>query len=288
MAYAVECINVTKKFKDAEALKGASFNIEENKICGFLGRNGAGKTTMLNIISTQILNSDGQIKVFGEEPYENEKVLNNICFIKDRMTYMTNFKIKDIFKTASYFFKNWDEDFKEELVQKFELDVNKKYKGLSKGMESMVGIIVGLASRAPLTIFDEAYLGLDAVARQLFYDLLLKDYMENPRTIIFSTHLIDEVSSIFEDIIILHKGKVLLQDNMDNIMNKAFSITGNKEKLEDFIKNKNVLSRETFGNLQKVCLFEHIDEEEVKNIKFEGFDIKAISLQELFIQMTSK
>lgn len=288
MLYAVECINVSKKFKDVEAIKSISFNIEKNKIYGFLGRNGAGKSTMLNLISTRILSNEGEIKVFEQEAYENEEILNKICFIKDRMTYMTNFKIKDIFKTASYFFENWDEEFKEELVQKFQLDVNKKYRGLSKGMESMVGIIIGLASRAPLTIFDEAYLGLDAAARQLFYDILLKDYTEKPRTIIFSTHLIDEVSNIFENIIILHKGEVLLQDNMDNVRDKSFSITGNKEKLEDIIKNKNILSKETFGNLEKAYLYENINEEEIKNIKIEGFDIKPISLQELFIQMTSK
>lgn len=106
MLYAVECINVSKKFKDVEAIKSISFNIEKNKIYGFLGRNGAGKSTILDLISTRILSSEGKIKVFEQEAYENEEILNKICFIKDRMTYMTNFKIKDIFKTASYFFEN--------------------------------------------------------------------------------------------------------------------------------------------------------------------------------------
>ena len=171
-------------------------------------------------------------------PFENEKILNKICFVKDKLSFMTWFKVNEIFDIAADFFENWDEKFKEELVDEFELDVNKRYKELSKGMESMVSIIIGLASRAPLTIFDEVYLGLDAGARQLFYEILFKDYLEHPRTIIFSTHLIEEVSNIFENIIIVHKGRVLLQDEKDNILDKAIEITGDKEKLEIYLNNK--------------------------------------------------
>jgi ABC-2 type transport system ATP-binding protein len=133
---------------------------------------------------------------------------------------MSNFKVKKIFELASDFFQNWDEEFKNELVAKFKLDINKKYITLSKGTAAIEGIIIGLASRSELTIYDEAYLGLDAAARKLFYDILLEDYIENPRTIIFSTHLIDEVSNLFEEIIKLHNGKILLKEETDIIKNK--------------------------------------------------------------------
>ncbi|WP_404660350.1 ATP-binding cassette domain-containing protein [Haloimpatiens myeolchijeotgali] len=196
--------------------------------------------------------------------------------------------MKEIFKTAACFFENWDDEFKNELVHKFELDVSKKYKALSKGMESMVGIIIGLVSRAPLTIFDETYLGLDAAARQLFYDILLQDYLKNPRTIIFSTHLIDEVSTIFENIIILNKGKVLLDDSMENVMSKAFLISGNKEKITELANNKNVLNTQPLGYLEKAYVFDEIKEEEIRELKFKGMDVKPMSLQELFIRITSK
>lgn len=287
MAYAVECMKVSKKFKDFEALKDISLNIEENKIYGFLGRNGAGKTTILNIITTHLFNDEGSVKVFGEVPFENEKILNKICFVKDKLSFMTWFKVNEIFDIAADFFENWDEKFKEELVDEFELDVNKRYKELSKGMESMVSIIIGLASRAPLTIFDEVYLGLDAGARQLFYEILFKDYLEHPRTIIFSTHLIEEVSNIFENIIIVHKGRVLLQDEKDNILDKAIEITGDKEKLEIYLNNKNVLKIEAYGNLQKAYIFERLDKDELSKIKFKGLEARTLSLEELFIQITA-
>jgi ABC-type multidrug transport system, ATPase component len=288
MEYAVQCKDLWKEYKKIMVLEGVSFNIEKNKIYGLLGRNGAGKTTLLNIISTQIFKSSGELKVFGEESYENQKVLDKICYIKDRMTYMGSFKVRDIFKFAAYFFDNWDEQFKEDLVEKFELDVHKKYKDLSKGMEAMVGIIVGLASRAPLTIFDEAYLGLDAAARQLFYDILLEDYMDNPRTIIFSTHHIDEVSNMFEKIIILHKGRVLLEDELDNVKNKAFQIIGREDQVEEIVRHKNILNIQDFGKAKKIFLFDELKKVEIEKLIFTGAEVKQITLQEAFIHLTDK
>lgn len=288
MNFAIECNDLVKNYKKTTVLDKLSINVEENKIYGLLGRNGAGKTTLLNVISTQVLENSGEIKIFGERPYENQKVLNKICFIKERLWYMTNFKAKEIFKIASDMFENWDEGFKDELVREFELDINKKYKSLSKGMQSMVGIIMGLASRAPITIFDEAYSGLDAVARNKFYNILLQDYISNPRTIIFSTHYIDEVSDIFENIVIIHKGKLLLNENVVDIKERAFEIIGEGKVLDEILVDKRVLGNEIFGKMEKIFLFDSLSDDEIKDIKFSGGTIKPMSLQELFIHLTDK
>lgn len=288
MNFAIECNDLVKNYKKTTVLDKLSINVEENKIYGLLGRNGAGKTTLLNVISTQVLETSGEIKIFGERPYENQKVLNKICFIKERLWYMTNFKAKEIFKIASDMFENWDEEFKDELVREFELDINKKYKSLSKGMQSMVGIIMGLASRAPITIFDEAYSGLDAVARNKFYNILLQDYISNPRTIIFSTHYIDEVSDIFENIVIIHKGKLLLNENVVDIKERAFEIIGEGKVLDEILVDKRVLGNEIFGKMEKIFLFDSLSDDEIKDIKFSGGTIKPMSLQELFIHLTDK
>lgn len=288
MNFAIECNDLVKNYKKTTVLDKLSINVEENKIYGLLGRNGAGKTTLLNVISTQVLENSGEIKIFGERPYENQKVLNKICFIKERLWYMTNFKAKEIFKIASDMFENWDEEFKDELVREFELDINKKYKSLSKGMQSMVGIIMGLASRAPITIFDEAYSGLDAVARNKFYNILLQDYISNPRTIIFSTHYIDEVSDIFENIVIIHKGKLLLNENVVDIKERAFEIIGEGKVLDEILVDKRVLGNEIFGKKEKIFLFDSLSDDEIKDIKFSGGTIKPMSLQELFIHLTDK
>lgn len=284
--YALQCSNLSKKYKEEVVLKDITINLEENKIYGLFGRNGTGKTTFLNIVSGQIFSTSGDLEIFGEKHFENEDIINKICCIKDTMDFMNNFIVKNIFDLSKDYYENWDEDFKEQLVIKFKLDINKKYRELSKGMKSMVGVIIGLASRAPLTIFDESYVGLDAAARQLFYEVLLQDYLENPRTIIFSTHLIDEISNVLEQIIIIHNGQILLKENMDTIAEKAFIITGKWETLENVISSKNTLKIMTMGNIKKAYVFDRISSEEIKVITGRGNNIKPMTLQELFVTIT--
>lgn len=287
MRLAVEIMDLNKNFLNTKALDNLSLNIEEGKIYGLLGRNGAGKTTLLKIITAQYVKSSGTVKVFGEEPFENEKVLNKICFVSDKPKFIPTFTVREIFSIARAFNNNWDREFEKTLIKEFEVDLNKQYKNLSKGMQSIVSIIIGLASRAAITIYDEAYTGLDAVAREKFYRILLEDYSENPKTIIFSTHLIDEVSKLFENVIIIDKGKVILEEESDNLRTKAFYINGDIDKVSDVIKNKNVIYKEVMGNNINAAVLEDVTKEEKIKLQNMGLQIKSMSLQKLFIHLTS-
>src|SRR5690606_25714297 len=157
----VRVSKLNKFYDDHKAIQDISFSIKENKIYGLLGRNGAGKTTLMKMITAQIFPTSGDLNVFGEEPYENAKVLSQICFIKESQKYPDNFTVRDILEVSKSFFPNWDEEYAHSLVEDFNLPLKKRNRGLSRGMHSALGIVVGLASRAPLTIFDEPYLGLD-------------------------------------------------------------------------------------------------------------------------------
>ncbi len=287
MNLAVEIKNLNKKFLKTKALDDLSLNIEQNKIYGLLGRNGAGKTTLLKIISALYIQNSGTVKVFGEEPFENEKALNKICFISDNPKFIPTFLVREIFSTARSFGAHWDKEFEKRLIKEFQVDINKQYKNLSKGMKSIVSIIIGLASRAPLTIYDEAYTGLDAVSREKFYNILLEDYSEHPRTIIFSTHLIDEVSKLLENVIIIHKGKVILEEEADTLRTKAFYISGDKERMEEVLKNKNVIDKEIIGSTENAAIFQTITREEILKLENMNLNIKNVPLQKLFVYLTS-
>lgn len=286
MTYAVECKNISKSFGKTVALSDVNLNLEKDKIYGLLGRNGAGKSTLLNIITAQLFPSSGEVRIFGEPPYENDKALKNICIVKESGMFLKEVSVGDALDIASNFYANWDKELAERLLREFELDRKKAYKDLSLGMKSQLGIIVGLASRAPITIFDEPYIGLDAAGRQLFYDILLDDYTENPRTVILSTHLIDEVSNLLEDVIILHKGTVKLEGNTEDVRNKAFYISGIKDKVEKHISGKKVLNKEEFGKTMAVAVFDHISEKEKKEMEDDDLNISPVSLQQLFIFLT--
>jgi ABC-2 type transport system ATP-binding protein len=160
-------------------------------------------------------------------------------------------------------------------------------KKLSRGMLSSVGIVVGLASRSPLTIFDEPYLGLDAVARSLFYDRLIEDYAEHPRTVILSTHLIDEVSRILEHIIVIENGRLLMNENADALRGGAFTVMGSASKVDSFTAGKAIIDRSSLGGIASVSVMGNLDALDRKEAELLGLEITPVSLQQLIVHLTS-
>lgn len=282
----LEIKNLYKRYGNTKVLTDVNLKLEENKIYGLLGRNGVGKTTLLNIISNQINKDSGEVKLFGEEAFENSKVIEEICIVKEKGFGIDEIKVKRIFDYAKILYKNWDEEYKKFLVNEFNLNVKKKYNKLSRGNQTLVGLIIGLASRSNLTIFDEPSLGLDAAFRYRFYNLLLKDFEENPRTIIISTHLIDEVTNLFEEVIILKDEKVYIKDEVSNLLGKAYFLNGKVENIMPVVKDKNIIHKEEFGSTIIVGIFDALNDEEKKTLKKNNVDISLIQLQKLFIYLT--
>lgn len=284
----VEVKRLNKIYGEVTALSDINFSIEAGKIYGLLGRNGAGKTTIMHIITAQLFATSGEVKVFGETPYENDRVLSQICFIKESQKYPDYFQVRDMMKVAASLFPNWDEDYAYSLIEDFQLPLNRQIKKLSRGMLSSVGIITGLASRAPLTIFDEPYLGLDAVARSLFYDRLIEDYTTHERTIILSTHLIDEVSRILEHVLIIDRGKLIVNEEAETLRGKALTVIGSSDKVETFISGKKIIQHDSLGGLVSATVLGDLDLMERQQAKSLGLEIAPISLQQLIVYLTTE
>ena len=285
MTTVVEVSNLTKRFGAFTALTGVSFSIEEHGIYGLLGRNGAGKTTIMQLLTGQDFATSGDIRVFGEKPVENARVLEQISFIKESQKYPEDFQVKHVFKSAPWFFANWDAEFAERLIADFRLPLKRRIKKLSRGQLSAVGVIVGLASRAPLTFFDEPYLGLDAVARQLFYDRLLEDYAEHPRTIILSTHLIDEVSNLLEHVIVIDEGRIIIDAPADELRGSVTNLVGPATAVEAFLQGREVLHRDGIGGLASVTIAA-LSPDETSAARTAGLELSPVSLQQLVIRKT--
>jgi len=281
----VEVSNLTKKFGSFTAVDNVSFSIEENAIHGLLGRNGAGKTTIMQLLTGQDFATSGDIRVFGQSPVENASVLQNLSFIKESQKYPEDFKPKHVLRSAPWFFPNWDADFADQLVEEFRLPTNRRIKKLSRGQLSAVGVIVGLASRAPLTFFDEPYLGLDAVARQLFYDRLLSDYAEHPRTVILSTHLIDEVSDLLEHVIVIDQGRIIINESADALRGSVSNVVGTSSAVDAFAAGREVLHREGIGGLASVTLSALSDADRAA-ARTAGLELSPVSLQQLIVRKT--
>lgn len=214
--YAVELAGVSVRFGATMAVDQVTTTIAAGTITGLLGRNGSGKSSLLATIAAFRKPSAGRVLVDGVDPYENPDVTAGICLIREAGDYADS-RVTDMLRLARTVRPTWSDDLAEHLLARFKLPTRKLATSLSRGQRSALGALLGLAARSPLTLFDEVYLGMDAPTRYAFYDELLSDYTTHPRTIVLSSHLIEEVERLFEHVLVLDEGRLLLHDAAENL-----------------------------------------------------------------------
>ncbi len=280
---------VTLKYGTITALNNIDIELPEHAICGLIGRNGAGKTSLLSLIAGYQKPTSGIVNVFNENPYENSNVLPQIAFIaNDNSEIKTSYKVKDLFNIASTLRPKWDANYASKLIELFNIPTNKLFGSLSHGMQSAVDVIIGLAGQAPVTIYDEAYLGMDAAMRKLFIGELLADYMERPKLILFSTHFVNEMEGLFSEVIIIHQGRLLTHEASDNIRAKGVALTGLNERVDDFIVGRKVISQKTLGKQKEAVVYGELSTADRKLAIAKDIELSNPSLQDLFIYMTDE
>ena len=286
MTDVIEVNDLTKSYGETLAVDRVGFTIEKDTIYGLLGRNGAGKTTLMSILTAQNFASSGDVRIFGQKPYENAKVLRRMCFVRESQKYPDDALPKHAFGTARLFFPNWSQELADRLIDDLQLPMKRRIKKLSRGQLSAVGVIICLASRAEITFFDEPYLGLDAVARQIFYDRLLEDYTEHPRTVILSSHLIDEVANLIEKVLVIDRGRIIMNEDTDAVRDRAANIVGDATAVDAFVAGREVIHRETLGHVASVTVLGSLTAADRDRLATAGLDVAPVSLQQLIVRIT--
>src|SRR6201992_651617 len=282
MTAAISVAGLTRRYRDQVALDDVSVELEAGSITGLLGRNGAGKNTLLRILAGQEFPSPGSVRVLGQPPAENEPVLRRMVFVREDQAY-PDIKVGHALRAASWFYPNWDARRAGSLAADFGLRPKKAVKKLSRGMRSALGITIGLAARAEVTLFDEPYAGLDAVARQIFYDRLLAEYAERPRTVLLSTHLIDEAAALFERVVVLDQGRVVLEAAADGLRGGATTVSGPVLAVEASPAGGPVWARRRLGSQASVVTVGPLDEASRARARSLGLDLVPLTLQQLVV-----
>ncbi|WP_017753957.1 ABC transporter ATP-binding protein [Calidifontibacillus oryziterrae] len=285
----IECNQLTKKYRNQRALHNVSFSIEKNTITGLIGRNGAGKTTLLKIIAGFYKQSSGEVRVFGENPFNNLKVSQNMIFIDDQMILPPALSLSDTLVEASDFYPNWDMTLARRLFDYFSFDPMQYHSKLSKGMKSTFNTIIGLAARTPLTIFDEPTTGMDAAVRKDFYRALLKEYLEHPRTIVLSSHLLHEIEDLLEDILLIDKGEKKLHMKVDELKQYAIGVSGPFDAIDNWTIDKEILYKKEVGaNGRYVVVKNDFPDRFLEQAQQMGFQVSAVSAEDICMYVTSK
>lgn len=280
------CENITKVYGKNEVLHNVSLTLEQGKIYGLIGRNGAGKTTLLSILTAQNPATGGTVSLDGEKVWENRNSLEKLCFSRElnasAESGIAAMKAKEYLRLAAIYYPNWDKEMEKQLIDLFKLNTKKRFSKLSKGMLSIVTIIVAMCSKAPFTFLDEPVAGLDVVAREQFYKLLLQEYTESGRTFVVSTHIIEEAADVLEEVIILHEGRILLKANTQEFVDSAVYVSGKIEDVDAATKGLDVHHAEVIGRSKGVTVFlkdgESVDE---------SYDVsvQSVNLQKAFVAL---
>ncbi len=275
---------VSKQFGKVQALRDVSLTLEEGKIYGLLGRNGAGKSTLLNILTERIFPDGGRVTVDGEPIHNNDSALSKMYLMSEQDCYPESMKVREAFRWTKEFYPTFDQDFAWNLAGAFELPLGSKVNKLSTGYSSIFKLIVALSVNVPYVLLDEPVLGLDANHRDLFYKTLLARYVEHPATVVISTHLIEEVSSLIEDLVIIHKGEVLRRGSQEEFLSQGYTVSGPRGLVEEYLKGKEVLGADVLGGLESAYVLGKADRRTLP----QGLELSGLDLQKMFVLMTGK
>jgi ABC-2 type transport system ATP-binding protein len=285
----IECTDLTKTYLRKNILDELSFSIEENKITGLIGRNGVGKTTLLKIIAGFIKETSGQVKVFSERPFNSLNVSINSIFVDDQMSFPPAIPLGEILTVAGNFYPNWDRKLAKRLLDYFSFDPKSYHNRLSKGKTNTFNMIIGLASRCPLTIFDEPTTGMDAAVRKDFYRAMLKDYIAYPRTIILSSHHLDEIEDLMEDVLLIKDGKKHFQMSISDLKEWAIGLKGATEEVLNLTNGREILFKEYLGvNTMYAVVKNDFSESLLKKARIVGVEILPVKSSDLCVYLTSE
>lgn len=282
----LKCEYLSKAYGRKVVLNELNLELESGKIYGLIGRNGVGKTTMLSIMSNQNPATSGKVTLDGDNIWENRKALDRICFSRELNITVESglaaYTVKRYLAAAALYLPHWDKKMADRLIQDFRLDPKAKLGKLSKGMLSMVTIIIAMASKAEFTFLDEPVAGLDVVARERFYKLLLDEYTQTGRTFVISTHIIEEAVDMMEEVIILNEGRIILKENTQDLIDRACFVTGLAEQVDRAVSGLDCYHSESLGRSKGVTVLLKPGEQVDRTL---DVSIQPLNLQKIFVAL---
>jgi ABC-2 type transport system ATP-binding protein len=277
MTSLVSAQGVTKRFGSFTAVDNVSFEIESGKILGLIGPNGAGKTTLLKAV-LGLTDCEGQLSVMGLDPFKQRKeLMQNICFIADVAVLPRWIRVSQLLDYVQAVHPNFSRKRAEELLQQTKIMANSKVKELSKGMVTQLHLSIIMSIDAKLLVLDEPTLGLDILFRKEFYANLLNDYFDEGRTILVTTHQVEEIENLLTDIMFINDGKILLDSSMELLGDSYVEIHASGEGAEKARGLRPIAESEMFG--KSIMLFEGIDREHLQAYG----DLRTPSVADLFV-----
>jgi ABC-2 type transport system ATP-binding protein len=277
MSSVVTAEHVSKAFGSTKAVDDVSFSIESGRITGLIGPNGAGKTTLLKAV-LGLTDCEGSLSVLGLDPFRQRKeMMRNICFIADVAVLPRWIRVKQLLDYVQAVHPNFSRKKAEVLLGKTKVSANAKVRELSKGMVTQLHLSIITAIDAKLLILDEPTLGLDIIFRKEFYGNLLNDYFDGERTIIITTHQVEEVEYLLTDVMFINDGRIILNSSMDEVPEQFTELMTSGDSADKARKLGPIFEREVFG--KNILIFDGVDRAKLN----EHGDVRTPDIADLFV-----
>ncbi|HWJ35025.1 MAG TPA: ABC transporter ATP-binding protein [Steroidobacteraceae bacterium] len=277
----IEARDLTKKYGKHTALDHANFAVETGRIVGLIGPNGAGKTSALRAI-LGLTSYEGQLKVLDREPFTHRAALmNDACFIADVAVLPAWLRVDQAIDFVAGVHPRFRRDRAHALLAKTQITGKRRMRELSKGMKTQVHLALTMAIDAKLLVLDEPTLGLDILARRSFYDALVNDYMDETRTILITTHQVEEVENLLTDVIFIDRGRIVLDCSLEDIATRYAAVAVTEDRVATARAEKPFYERRTLG--KTVLYFEKPDVDKLRDLG----DLSTPSVSDLFVAKLS-
>jgi ABC-2 type transport system ATP-binding protein len=273
----IEARGLRKSFGTTVALDGINLQVNEGRILGLIGPNGAGKTTALNAI-LGLIPYQGELRVLGRDPWnERDLLMREVCFISDVAVLPRWLRVSQALDYVEGVHPRFDRAKAEGFLAKTDIQRSRKVRELSKGMVTQLHLALVMAMDVKLLVLDEPTLGLDILYRKQFYDSLLTDYFDHSRTIVVTTHQVDEIQDVLTDLMFIHHGRIVLNCSMEEFETRYMEVKVNPEKAEAARALKPIHERQALG--RSIMLFDRRDRQELSGLG----DVRTPSIADLFI-----
>ncbi len=277
MTSLVSARNVSKNYGDLRAVDDVSFDIEKGRITGLIGPNGAGKTTLLKAL-LGLTDCQGSLSVLGLDPFRQRKeLMQNICFIADVAILPRWIRVSQLLDFVEAVHSHFSREKAEALLANTKIPAKAKVRELSKGMVTQLHLSIITAIDAKLLILDEPTLGLDIIFRKDFYSNLLGDYFDEERTIIITTHQVEEIENLLTNIMFINNGRIVLDASMDALPEQYVELVASGENADRARKLNPIFERDVFG--KKVLTFEGISREQLTGLG----ELRTPDIADLFV-----
>jgi ABC-2 type transport system ATP-binding protein len=283
----IKANNVVKTFGDFHALDSLTLSVKKGSVYGLIGPNGAGKTTFIKTLMGVYKQDSGDITIDGETVYENNDIKQRVVYISDDLFFYTTYTIKDMAKFYSGLYKNWDWEMFEKLKALFKIDVNRRCRRLSKGMQKQVAFWLGICCKPDIMVLDEPVDGLDPVMRRNTMSIVLQEVEQREMTVLVSSHNLRELEDICDEVGIMFDGKIVLEKSLDDVKGETHKLQiaykgGTPKELEEKL---NILHSSSFGSVTTYIVRGDADgiSELCKAYNPLICDILPLTLEEIFI-----